>query len=425
MLRLILVLGVSAVAPARQQDGLLRGPPLHYDAVAKSGAVERLARRLEAGLQELAFDPEAGYLPGLLAALDIPVSSQTLVFSKTSFQDELISPRTPRAIYFGEQAYVATIPGAPIVEITSMDPERGPVFYTLEQDAERVPRFTRRDDECLQCHVSSRTRGWPGNLVRSVHPDASGLPILRSGTEAVTHATPFEKRWGGWYVSGTHGSARHRGNAVAAESTERVDEEDGANVVDLTGFFDTERYLAPHSDIVALMVFEHQAEMHNRLARAAYEVRLALDRQEETNRFLGEPPGTRRPSTERILESQAANLLRYLLFEKEVRLAAPIRGTSTFAAEFQAKGPRDRQGRSLRDLDLRTRLFRNPCSYLIYTPAFDALPAELLEVVYRELWSVLTAAPGDDGWRLTKFERDAVREILLATKEGLPDTWRP
>jgi hypothetical protein len=347
-----------------------------------------------------------------------------LVFSKTSFQNDLISPRTPRAVYFGDEAYIGSIPGAPIVEITSMDPERGPVFYTLDQDAEREPRFIRKHGECLQCHATSRTRDWPGHLVRSVHPDGDGQPILRSGTDLVTHATPFEKRWGGWYVTGTHGDARHRGNTIAVEETEMVDPEAGANVTDLEAYFDTGKYLAPHSDVVALMVLEHQAEMHNRIARAAYEVRLALHRQAESNRFFGDPPETLRDSTKRILESQAGKLLEYMLFEKEVPLPAPIQGTSAFATEFQARGRRDAEGRSLRDLELETRMFRYPCSYVIESPAFDALPAVLLDVVYRELWAILTGPPNDsDGSRLTPSERVAIREILLATKTELPEYW--
>jgi hypothetical protein len=67
-------------------------------------------------------------------------------------------------------------------------------------------------------------------------------------------------------------------------------------------------------------------------------------------------------------------LLRSMLFSDEARLEAPMRGTSTFASEFAATGPRDSAGRSLKDLDLNHRLFRYPCSFLIYSDAFNALP---------------------------------------------------
>ncbi len=422
MISLVLTMAVHLAVSPTQEGDLLRGGPIHYDAPATAGRVERVGRRLESGELELAFDPDAGYLPALLDALGIPVSSQALVFSKTSFQSERISPSAPRAVFFGDEAYVGTIPGAPIVEITSVDPQRGLVFYTLDQDGAREPRLVRRYDDCLQCHVTPDNHGWPVNLLRSVHPDDDGHAIMSSGTETVTHATPFEKRWGGWYVTGTHGEARHRGNAIAAPDTDEVDTEAGANVEDLSAYFDTGRYLSPHSDVVALMVLEHQAEMHSRIAFAAYEVRLALYRQEELNRLFGDPPGTLRSTTEKIVRSQADALLEYLLFEEEARLPAPIRGTSDFAAEFQARGMTDARGRSLRALDLNERLFRYPLSYLVHSPAFDALPAELLEVVYRELWNVLTGERKSAG--LDRSERGAVLEILLATKRGLPEYWR-
>ena len=418
---LALALAAAFAAPPVPFPGrdveLLDGAPIHYEAPATAGPVERVAAALESGALELPYDEATGYLPALLQALDVPVSSQVLVFSKTSFQNDLISPRSPRSVYFGDGAYVGSIPGAPIIELTSFDPERGPVFYALEQTTERPARITRRDAECLQCHASSRTRDWPGNLVRSVHPDTNGQPILRSGTSLVTHETPFEERWGGWYVTGTHGDARHRGNTTADPETERVDVERGANVTDLSPYFRTDAYLSPHSDLVALLVLEHQAELHNRIARASYETRLALHRQEESNRLFGDPPGTRRESTDRILASHAKKLVEYVLFEKEAPLPAPVRGTSGFAAEFEARGRRDEGGRSLRDLDLETRLFRYPCSYLVHSEAFDALPAELLEVVYRELWRALSEAAA-------KSEpHRAALAILRATKADLPAYW--
>jgi len=412
MISLLLTL-VALSAP--QDPARLRGGPLHYDEPATAGLVEQVQARLESGELELAFDPSTGYLADLLKALEIPVSSQGLVFSKTSFQDRQISPQTPRAVYFGDEAYVGSIPGTPLIEVTSMDPVKGPVFYTLGQDAKLPPRLVRRHDECLTCHAGSPTRGWPGHLARSVHPDERGYPILRSGTERVTHATPFEKRWGGWYVTGTHGDARHRGNTIADEKTEMVDPEPGANLLELDGFFATERYLSPHSDIVALMVLEHQTEMHNLIARANYEVQLALHRQAESNRILGDPPDSLRDSTKRILDGQASKLLEYMLFKKEAQLPAPIRGTSSFTAEFQKLGPTDDEDRSLRALDLEKRLFRYPCSYVIHSPAFNALPPLLLEVVYRKLWEHLTTEP-DAG-------RRAVLEILRATKPDLPEYW--
>lgn len=407
------------------QDEAYLGAPIHYGSPALEGPVERLARSIRDGQVELSTEPGTGYLTDLLAALDIPASSQMLVFSKTSFQAPRISPRNPRALYFGDDVYVGWVPGSALLEITSVDPARGPVFYTLTPVQGEAPRFVRRDEDCLGCHASSRTRNWPGNLVRSVHADAQGNPIVRSGSHLVGHETPLEQRWGGWYVTGTHGDQRHMGNVPASADTGRVDLEAGANVVDLGEHIDTSVYLSPHSDLVALMVFEHQGQMHNRLSRASYEVRLALYRQLESNRFFGEPLESIGASAQRILERKAQEIVEYLLFRDEVRLADPVRGTSAFAAEFQAGGRKDSRGRSLKDLDLEQRLFRYPCSYLIYTAAFDALPARLLEIVYAKLWTILNDAPAFDGYvHLSLGTRRAIKEILLETKSGLPRSWR-
>ena len=324
---LLTLLGTLCLAaPASTaQTPRYRGEPLHYEAEAVDGPLERLAQRLATGELELEEDPRHGVLPALLEALEVPVSSQSLVFSKTSFQDDWISPRTPRAVYFGDEVYVGAVPGAPLIEITSIDPRRGTVFYTLPRRASerRAALPVRRHGECLQCHESARTGGWPANLLRSVHTAADGHPILRAGALHVGHETPFEDRWGGWYVTGEHGSARHMGNAVVLEGEERVDREVGANVTDLSGRFDVTRYLSPHSDLVALLVLEHQASMHNRITRAGYEARLALHRQRGTNRLLGEDPTKLRESTQRVFEGLADDLVEYLLFRDEARLKGP------------------------------------------------------------------------------------------------------
>ena len=106
-------------------------------------------------------------------------------------------------------------------------------------------------------------------------------------------------------------------------------------------------------------------------------------------------------------------VVRCLLFHEEAPLTDPIRGTSTFAADFAERGRRDPKGRSLRDLDLNTRLFRYPCSYLIYSRAFDSLPAEVKEYIYHRLWEILSGrATGKDDPQLAKADREAILEIL-------------
>jgi len=416
---------VLASASYAQERTDYLGEPVRYEDEERRDPVARLAEDLASGERELRWDEQRGWLPALLEALEVSATTQVLVFSKTSFQDRLISPETPRAIYFNDEVALAWIPGAPLMELTGLDPLQGPTFYSLDQDS-RAPRFQRRDDECLQCHSSSRTRNWPGNLVRSVHPDERGLPILRSGSFLTTHASPLLERWGGWYVTGTHGAQRHMGNvtAHAAPGEEQVDVTAGANVTDLAPFIETERYLTPHSDIVALLVLEHQAEMQNLIARASYKGRLAEHYQRSMNEAFGDPADHVSDSTRRRYAAAAREVLDYMLFRDEIALAEPVAGTSTFTQEFPASGPRDSRGRSLRDLDLELRLFRHPCSYLIYSRAFDELPAPVLDVLWRELWDILHGRDvGREFPRLTRDDRAAILEILLETKAGLPDYW--
>jgi hypothetical protein len=419
-----LLIALAAPLLGQSREAYL-GEPIRYEDPARRGPVERLAAALEAGELVLEESERGGVLPAVLAALDVPVSSQMLVFSRTSFQERRISPANPRAVYFGDEVYVGAVPGTRILELTSMDPDKGPVFYTLTTRRDAPPLVERRDDECLQCHGGSMTRDFPGNLVRSVHPDARGQPITRAGSFLVGHDTPLEQRWGGWYVTGTHGEQRHMGNAVVGDGADFVDVEAGANVTDLAERVDLSRHLTPHSDLVALMVLEHQAEMHSRIARAGYRAKLALHRQIAINEMSGDPPDHMREATLRQLEREAVELVEYLLFVDEVLLTAPVRGTSAFAEEFAARGRRDPEGRSLRDLDLETRLLRHPCSWLIHSPSLAALPAPLLELVHAQLWSVLGATPAEDGCEsLSAADRSALREILLETTTPLPSSWR-
>jgi hypothetical protein len=368
----------------------------------------------------------------VLRALDVLPSSQTLVFSKTSLQRDQIDPAHPRALYFNDYVYVGSVGADHLLEVAAADPAAGVAFYTLDPRAPGRPAFVRQPDSCLQCHgVASNAAGeTPSLLLRSVYPGADGQPVLQAGTFRVNHETPFEQRWGGWYATGTHGRQRHLGNAVmkpGATDPAALDAAAGANVTSLAGRFDFDSYVnGGHSDLVALMVLEHQAEMHNRLARCAREAADALRDEAVLGAALGRPPGEPGEGTVRRLDAAAESLLSYLLFAGEASLTDPVAGTSTFAADFAARGPRDRAGRSLRDFDLKTRLFRHPCSYLIYSPSFDALPAELKDRVYRRLWDVLNgrAVEGGDYSHLKRSTRRAILEILLETKQGLPGYWK-
>jgi hypothetical protein len=399
----------------------LDDPAIQYAKLPVSDPVTQLQQRLDRGEVKLAYDPTFGYLPAVLKSLQAPVSSQVLVFSRTSFQASRIYPRSPRALYFNDRVAVGWVRTGEVLEIAAVDPRQGPIFFTMDQNRSRSPGFVRRDD-CLQCHVFHGL-GVPGFVVRSVHTDSSGVPLTAVGGFLTDHRSPLKDRWGGWYVTGTHGSQTHMGNT----NPNRPDLS-GDNVTDLSRLMDTGAYLSPHSDIVALMVLEHQARMQNLITRVNYETRLALESQagmNVLNRSMNLPIEELSESNQRRIYNPAEELLGYMLFTDEARLGAPVRGTSGFAAEFSKQGPRDRRGRSLRDLDMTRRMFRYTCSYLIYSEAFDKLPDVVRERIYRRLWEVLSGQDRSAAFAsISSADRQAILEILLDTKPGLPAYWR-
>ncbi len=426
---LALSAGIAATARA-QSDSPYEQEPILYSTPEVNDPVTRLQKRLDAGEAQLKYDAAHGYLQSVLELLEIPVSSQMLVFSKTSFQRDRISPESPRAVYFNDSTYVGSVQLGEVVEVSTVDPQKGAIFYTLAQQRSERPVFRRQTHDCLQCHDSSLSLGVPGHIVRSVYPDTNGQPILSAGTFVTNHNSPLSERWGGWYVTGTHGKQTHMGNVNVPrpahhEPPPKLDFSAGTNVTDLHGRCEVSPYLSPHSDIVALMVLEHQTHLHNLITRANYQTRLALRDEGAMNRALGRPLDERLDSTLSRVKSVGEPLVKYLLFAEEAPLTERVEGTSGFAGEFAARGPRDRQGRSLRDFDLEKRIFRYPLSYLIYSEAFDSLPDLARDYVYRRLWQVLSGEDKSGKFaNLTEADRRAIIEILRDTKRDLPAYWR-
>ena len=365
-----------------------------------------LQQRLDRGETTLRFDPEWGYLPAVLDALKVSRNSQMVVFTKTSLQAPRISPRNPRAIYFNDTVSIGWVPTGEVVEIAAQDPKQGIIFYTLDQVEVAKPRIKRRDD-CLQCHATGATLGVPGLVVRSVYPEPSGMPLFQAGGFVTDHRSPLKERWGGWYVTGQHGDQRHLGNAFARDRDRptTLDTENTQNVMDLKSRFDTGAFLAGTSDIVALMVLEHQSHMMNLITRVGFETRMALHSQELMNRLLKEPADTVSESTERRIRSAAEEMVDYLLFAEEAPLTAPIEGSSRFAETFAAKG-------RLRQFDLHTRLFKIPVSYMIESEAFRALPPAALARVERRIRTVLDS-PEPKYARLSPEDRRNIRNVLV------------
>ncbi len=419
--------GLLALVGASASGSDIEQAPIHYSETTPRNAVARLQGGLSSGTSTLEFERDHGYLRSLLRHLHVPESSQVLVFSKTSLQRDRISPKTPRAVYFNDEVMVGFTLRGQMLEISAADEAVGTAYYTLEQERMARPRPERQTESCLVCHASSANDDYPGHLVRSLFADRRGNPLLSNGSFRTDHSSPLEERWGGWYVTGTSGSQKHLGNLFCEEGQkpEDLDNAEGVNLVDLKDRFTTSLYPSPHSDIVALMVLEHQVGMLNKIARASIETRMALHYQREMNKALDRPAGERSESAWSRIRGVGDKVVRSLLFSDEARLTDRVEGTSRFAADFAGLGPRDRLGRSLRDFDLRTRMFRYPCSYLIDSRAFGALPAEVKDHVYRKLWDVLGGREaGKEFAHLGEGDRRAIREILLDTKPDLPDYWK-
>jgi hypothetical protein len=401
------IASVVFVSAQKIHPALIRNhPAIAYATAPVSDPVAVLNERLRRGEVTLEKNEQSGYLPAVLSALGVSIDSQMLVFSKTSFQAPRINPTNPRAIYFNDKVSVGWVRGGPVLEFVAQDATQGSIFYTFEQSPSGTPQFE-RNDTCVMCHVSDATHYVPGLFVGSVFPSINGTTMY-GPAYTTDHRSPFELRWGGWFVTGTHQAERHMGNAVATDPSDlgAMITPQTVHVTNLNGRFDMTGYLSPYSDIVALLVLEHQAQMLNLITRVGWESRVGAD------------------VAQRPLGSAVEELVDYLLFVDESPLPGPISGPTPFAKRFNENGPRDSRGRSLRDLDLTRRLLKYPCSYLIYSDAFDALPEAAKEAVYQRMWDVLNGrATGARYSVLSTDDRTTIVEILRDTKKDLPSYW--
>lgn len=383
-------------------------PAVAYTTRPTTDVVAALNTRLQTGQVNLPFEERTGYLKPLLNALNISVDSQVVVFSKTSLQSPQIHPRNPRAIYFNDAVVVGWVRGG-FIEIAAQDPTQGAVFYRVLRATAGPPAMF-RDNGCLQCHNSFATLGVPGFLAKSIPSaiDGNALPWL--GNYLTDHRSPITERWAGWFVTGKAGSSRHLGNApVANRNIDDVTVDDAnLSLADLRSRFDTDNYLSPYSDIVALLVFNHQLRMMNLLTRIGWEARTLAHQ------------GRSEAAVVSALGDIAIEAVDYMLFVDEAPLSG-VSGTSGFSESFSKRGPHDSKGRSLRELDLKQRLFTYPCSYMIYSDVFEQLPSAAKRAIYTRLWDVLSGAERASKYaRLSSTERDGIVEILRETKQDLP-----
>lgn len=389
-----------------------------YFASKPSDPVAKLMTNISTGKVKLTWDPRTGYLPSLLKELGIPASSQILVFSKTSLQTAYISPENPRAIYFNDHTYLGFINGAPYVELTSVDPKLGPVFYTFQNMKVARPAIARQTHNCTNCHSGSMTRGVPGVMARSVYAGYDGMPKLTNGTFLTTPKSPINERWGGWYVSGTHGKMRHMGNEPArgTDQDPKIDMEKGANVTDLSRYFEPDVVLTPHSDIVALMVAEQQMAIQNQITRVNFATKNAL-RDDVIYKPSELVDGKHSAGALSRIKNACEPLIQALLCSGEVALTSPIKGSTSFASDYAAAAPKDKKGRSLGQLNLQSRVLEYSCSPMIYSSAFDGLPVEAKTQIFKRLHEILDGKDTSKPFaHLTDQGRKAIAEILSETK---------
>jgi len=390
--------------------------PINYETAQPQDRVAKLAKQLKAGTVELTWNEDYGWLESVLEKLEVPRSSQTLVFSKTSKQIRKVSPSSPRAIYFNDEVYVGFVHDGGMLEIGAVDPLLGAMFYSIDQEKSAKPKLVRETHKCMSCHETRKTQEVPGFLVRSVYPRRTGHPEYRLGTTSTSHSTNLSDRFGGWYVTGDHGAMRHRGNVLLKGDDESgLDREKGANLQQLPRIV-RKTPLEPTSDIVALMLLEHQSQFHNHVTYASYTAQQALHYQESMNKLLEKPEGFRSETTKRRLQGAAEKLVQYLFFVDEFELTSPVKGNSSFQKEFESRGARSSSGDSLRDLDLQTSLLKNQCSYLVYTESFRSLPEAVLEIVKQRMLEILQGKDvSDEFGHLSADDRNRILGILKET----------
>jgi hypothetical protein len=405
-------------------------PQVDYSGPARDNRIWRLQQKLDSGEVRLQWEPKWGYLRSLLRALEIDLSSQTLVFSKTSLQITQISESTPRAIYFNDDTYVGYVQGSDLIEFAAVDARVGIVFFGMRNRQDAPPLLDREGGRCLTCHdtYSMMGGGVPRVMVMSAPvDDASDRRTYDSASE-VDDRTPITERWGGWYLSGWYfsggkGTAGHFGNLPLRGSGSRADEDAPLrslrgtrdNRGNLAGYFDTSAYLTDKSDVVALLVLEHQTFVQNLITRVQYKLHMVMSGEgapATAPRTWSEVPQRQQAAIRQVAEP----LVRALFFADAVPLGGTAQTSSGFTERFAQAGPRDAEGRSLRDLLLDGRLFRHRLSYMVYTESFNALPAYVREYIDSRIIEVLegrdqtgisAALPAD--------ERRAIRQILAAT----------
>jgi hypothetical protein len=407
----LLFLGSQTDLRAQGQVDFWDRAPISYSDTPATDLLAKLAADLDSGAAKYEGTGSLDRLRFILKTLDVPTESQVLVFSKTSLQNPLIEPGNPRALFFSENAYVGYVPGGAI-EVIAQDPVLGSVFYVVHTGEKGEPRIERDTNQCMTCHATSRTENVPGVMIRSVFADEGGHPLLHLGTTDVTHSTPIAERWGGWHVTG-RSALPHLGN--------RTFTEDGdlsplpADKEDLKGVLDVAKYPRPTSDIVSLLVLEHQCQMHNLLNAASLNYRRSRHFSETINPEADPDNG----SAGGVADSWAKTITECLFFKDEADLDEGVEGDPAFQKAFAARFPTTKDGKSLADFRLYGRIFKHRCSYMVYSDAFRDLPPSVKHRVFAKMRAALA---GDDP-KIDWLSPSEGKKIAAILDETLPE-WK-
>ncbi len=404
------IIALFAVQVAAGQVDLWDLPPLRYSDTAATDPLAMLAAKLEKGEIPLEGETALEKLDFVLRTLAVPVSSQILVFSKTSKQIDKISPRNPRSLYFSDDTYVGYVPGGHI-EVIAQDPVLGPVFYLIDLSHSSGFEVMRDTSDCMSCHGTTRTENVPGMVIRSVFPDESGHSLLALGTLAVSHSTPLDLRWGGYYVTGKS-SIPHLGNRTYVDEASTKPELQ--SLKDLSKVIDTSKYPRQTSDVVALVVIEHQCKMHNLMTAAT----MRYQRAHFLSSVIDPESDPDEGQAGSVADRMAASIVDELLFKDEADLGDGLEGDESFQRDFEASHPRTQAGESLADFKLYQRIFKNPCSYMVYSKAFESMPPRVKGAVFERLRRALSDDDEEIAPHLKASEKGRIREILEETLPG-------
>ncbi len=409
--RCLLLISVLLAQVARADADYWDLPPIRYSDTPATDEVAHLAAAMAKGEKKVEGKTGLERLRFVLRELKVPEESQVLVFSKTSLQTGLIEPKNPRALFYSENTYVAWVPGG-TMEAIVQDPVLGEVFYVIGPGEPDTLKFERDTNLCMSCHSTTRTEGIPGVQVRSVFPNADGHPLLAKGTSHVNHDTPLSERWGGYYVTG-RSSLPHLGNRTYTEGSDAGDQPKPSDLTDLHAQIDVSKYPRATSDIVALMVLEHQCRMHNLLNAAAMQYRRAKFISQAIDPSADPDQG----SAGRVADGAAAKIVECIFFKDEAEPGEDLVGGDEFQKSFTARFPKTKEGDSLAEFHLYSRIFKNRCSYMIYSQAFKVLPPRVKDSVFKQMKAVLAGEDSSFEY-LKESERKRISAILKETVEG-------